>query len=126
LNDNVDAPEIGFQPRQIEAEKNLATAEHKVKTDEDRRQFGILKAWMQAVNSERAAEIAQAQTKYPDLRVKYAQESLDSLQIRLACSAEADVIFNHGTLTEKQKKFIDEHKCIGGAKEATENTDTIK
>jgi hypothetical protein len=81
---------------------------------------------MQAVSSERAAEIAQAQTKYPDLRVKYVQESLIYLQTRLACSLEADAIFNHATLNEKQKKFMDEHKCIGGAKDATDNPDTTK
>ena len=53
LDDNASAPDTGFQPRQIDAEKNLATAEHKVKTDEDRRQFTILKTWMEMISSYR-------------------------------------------------------------------------
>ena len=112
LEDNADAPDVGFQPRQIEAEKNLATADHKVKTDEDRRQFAILKTWMEMISSYRRFKVPPH-----TLDVAAVQRETAYFMARVYCTLEGDLTFNPsvlGTRMEIAKKA----NCVESAKEA--------
>ena len=112
LENNADAPDVGFQPRQIEAEKNLATAEHKVKTDEDRRQFAILKMWMEMIGSYREYRVPPHWTDVNGFKRQTAY-----FMARVYCFLEADLTFNPsalGTRMEAAKKA----NCVESAKEA--------
>src|SRR5208282_3123957 len=86
LSDNADAPDVGFQPRQIEAEKNLATAEHKVKTDEDKRRFAILKTWMEMIRGYR-----RSRTPPGTLDVTAVQRNAGFFRAKIICAVEADL-----------------------------------
>lgn len=112
LEDNADAPDVGFQPRQIEAEKNLATADHKVKTDEDRRQFAILKTWMEMISSYRRFKVPPHTLDVPAV-----QRETAYFMARVYCTLEGDLTFNPsvlGTRMEAAKKA----NCVESAKVA--------
>ena len=49
----VHGSEEAFQPRQIDAEKALNAAERKAKTDQDKKQLAILRAWSDLVGRHR-------------------------------------------------------------------------
>jgi len=112
LEDNADAPDVGFQPRQIEAEKNLATADHKVKTDEDKRQFAILKTWMEMISSYREHRVPPHTTDVNGFKRQNAY-----FMARVYCTLEGDLTFNPsvlGTRMEAAKKA----NCVESAKVA--------
>jgi len=99
LEDNSDAPDEGFQPRQIEAEKNLAIAEHKVKTDEDKRQFAILKTWMEMIRGCR-----RWRTPPGTLDVIKVQRNAAFFKASILCSLEADLTFNPSALDDRRRQ----------------------
>jgi hypothetical protein len=116
LNDNASAPEVGFQPRQIEAEKNLATAEHKVRTDEDRRQFEVLKTWMSVISWYRDFRAPEH-----TIDVEAVKREIGFSNARMYCSIEADSIFNPSALNDKSRKTAETHHCAAEAKAAMQN-----
>jgi len=116
LDDNATAPDVGFQPRQIEAEKNLATVEHKVKTDEDRRQFEVLKTWMSMISWYRDFRAPSHTTD-----VDVVKREIGFEMARLYCSIEAKSIFNASELNDKNKKALETHSCAADAKMALQN-----
>jgi hypothetical protein len=120
LEDNADAPDVGFQPRQIEAEKNLATAWHKVKTDEDKRQFAILKTWMQMISSYREYRTPPHTTDVDAVKRESAY-----VIAKAYCTLEADLNFNPSARAGAEEltrdKRMDEAKkvnCVESAKDA--------
>jgi hypothetical protein len=116
LDDNATAPEIGFQPRQIEAEKNLATAEHKIKTDEDKRQFEVLKTWMSMISWYRDFRAPANTTD-----VTAVKREIGFQMARLYCSIEAKSIFDASELNDKNKKALETHNCATDAQAAIQN-----
>lgn len=116
LDDNATVPDIGFQPRQIEAEKNLATAEHKVKTEEDKRQFEVLKTWMSMISWCRDF---RAPSHTSDVEAVKRQIGFEIA--RMYCSIEAKSIFNASELNDKNKKALETHNCAADAKAAIQN-----
>jgi hypothetical protein len=120
LEDNADAPDVGFQPRQIEAEKNLAIAGHKVKTDEDKRQFAILKTWMEMISSYRIYRTPPRTTDVGAVKRESAY-----VIARAYCTLEADLNFNPSVRTgaaeptrDKRMEAAKEANCVESAKEA--------
>ncbi len=116
LDDNATAPDIGFQPRQIEAEKNLATAEHKVKTDEEKRQFELLQTWMLMISGYRDF---RAPSNTSD--VEAVKRETGFTMARLYRAIEAKSIFNASALNDKNRKALEAHNCAAEAKAAIQN-----
>ena len=112
LEDNADAPDVGFQPRQIEAEKNLATAGHKVKTDEDKRQFAILKTWMEMISSYREYRVPPHTTDVNGFKRQNA-----FFMARAYCTLEADLAFNPSVLGTRMEA-AKQANCVESAREA--------
>jgi hypothetical protein len=115
LSRKIYASEIGFQPRQIDAEKSLATAEHKVKTDEDKRQLGILTSWSSLISRHRELFTDGQAEASPQLnRISDAE---------LRCLGEAETIFatekptKLSLVRDSDGKWI-ERGCVEAAKSA--------
>jgi hypothetical protein len=116
LDDNASAPDVGFQPRQIEAEKDLATAEHKVKTDENKRQFEVLKTWMSMISWYRDFRAPSNTTD-----VEAVKREIGFGMARGTCFLEASSIFNPSVLNDKNRKALETHNCAADAKAAIKN-----
>jgi len=115
LSRKVYASEVGFQPRQIDAEKSLALAGHKAKTDEEKRQLEILKSWSNLIGRHRELFIHGQPEASPQVnRISDAESR---------CLGEAETIFGIEKPTklplvrDSNGKWVDKG-CVEAAKSA--------
>jgi len=107
LSDNVETSEIGFQTRQVEAEKNLVVAEHHINTKEDKRQYEILYWWKELIDRQR--KMFQAgETGEPRVHEMWLAA--------FTCGLEADFIFKPSNLSDEGKKTAKKAQCVENAK----------
>jgi hypothetical protein len=115
LSRKIYISEIGFQPRQIDAENSLTIAEHKAKSDEDKRQIGILKSWSSLISRHRELFTHGQREASPQVnRISDAE---------LRCLGEAETIFATEKPTklplvrDSDGKWVDRN-CVEAAKSA--------
>src|SRR5271170_5573942 len=90
--------------------------EHKVKTDEDKRQFEVLKTWMSMIRWYRDFRAPD-----PDKSVEALNREIGFGMARVICWIEATSVFNPSALNDKSRKALETHKCAADAKAAIRN-----
>jgi hypothetical protein len=104
LDLNVDASEVGFQTRQVEAEKSLAIAGHKSVTDEEKQQFKILDMWNRLI------------ARHRELLMNGDKEGTPMVHgiwlAQFTCHAQADLIFAPDKLTDTGKTIAKTMHCV--------------
>jgi hypothetical protein len=67
---------MGFQPRQIGAERNLNAAERRIRTEEDKRQFTLLKTWRFPFDLDRVFWFASLENRVVEIRRPQSAEGI--------------------------------------------------
>jgi hypothetical protein len=109
LSPQKEASDVAFQPRQIEVEKNLAAAGHRVKTDEDKREFAILKSWADMI------DLYRSTIKSEGLN----QRVLDIFKVEMTCFTESVLIFDRDSLSAHEREKAKTTHCVDDATSVT-------
>jgi hypothetical protein len=105
LSPQKESSDLAFQPRQIEVEKNLAAAGHKVKTDEDKHEFAILKSWADMI------DLYWSTIKSEGLNQR--------VKVEMTCFTESVLIFDRDSLSAHEREKAKTTHCVDDATSVT-------
>lgn len=117
MNLKVHGSEEAFQPRQIDAEKSLNAAERKAKTDQDKRELAILRAWFDLVSRHRDLNAKGYAESTPLVTSIFGAEYKCLVEAKLIFKVHTDKPDNSASTRDMEGKWADT-PCVQASKSA--------